>query len=341
MGLAKTKRRVALSLAAALLTSPAAAETGCPSVNLLDDLAAHDPTRYAEIRAEADRLLNGSGVFWRIEANGAPPSWLFGTMHVADARVIALPAPVAAAFAGAATLAVEVAEALGGATFARLASEHPELIMAPEGGTLSDVLSETTVGALSDALEARGLSFAALERFQPWVAAAAFSVSECEYALQIGGNPTLDETLIAAALDAGVEVVGLETLLSQLQAVSSLGRPVFLRSLQSYARLHSEGRLDALAGTLVELYLNEDVAAMLPTTIAFAAADDAAQDDRTDFERQLIELRNRQMLEAAGPLLEEGGVFIAVGAMHLPGEAGLIERLRKAGYGVTRIPLTP
>jgi uncharacterized protein YbaP (TraB family) len=36
-------------------------------------------------------------------------------------------------------------------------------------------------------------------------------------------------------------------------------------------------------------------------------------------------------------LLEQGGAFIAVGALHLPGPGGLIERFRAAGYAVTRV----
>jgi uncharacterized protein YbaP (TraB family) len=43
------------------------------------------------------------------------------------------------------------------------------------------------------------------------------------------------------------------------------------------------------------------------------------------------------MRDAAGPLLDEGGVFIAVGALHLSGEKGLVALLREAGYTVTPV----
>ena len=36
-------------------------------------------------------------------------------------------------------------------------------------------------------------------------------------------------------------------------------------------------------------------------------------------------------------LLETGGVFAAFGAMHLVGEAGVIELLRARGFEVTRL----
>jgi uncharacterized protein YbaP (TraB family) len=35
------------------------------------------------------------------------------------------------------------------------------------------------------------------------------------------------------------------------------------------------------------------------------------------------------------PHLAEGGAFIAVGALHLPGRHGLVALLREAGYTVT------
>lgn len=42
------------------------------------------------------------------------------------------------------------------------------------------------------------------------------------------------------------------------------------------------------------------------------------------------------MAERAAPLLEKGGAFIAVGALHLPGKEGLIERFRALGYTVAK-----
>lgn len=43
------------------------------------------------------------------------------------------------------------------------------------------------------------------------------------------------------------------------------------------------------------------------------------------------------MLSVAEPLLTQGGAFIAVGALHLPGKQGLVALLRQAGYAVTAV----
>jgi uncharacterized protein YbaP (TraB family) len=43
------------------------------------------------------------------------------------------------------------------------------------------------------------------------------------------------------------------------------------------------------------------------------------------------------MAERAAPPLASGGAFIAVGALHLAGKTGLIERFRADGYTVTKV----
>jgi len=43
------------------------------------------------------------------------------------------------------------------------------------------------------------------------------------------------------------------------------------------------------------------------------------------------------MAARAAPLLAAGGTFIAVGALHLSGKTGLIERFRAAGYRVVNV----
>ena len=52
-------------------------------------------------------------------------------------------------------------------------------------------------------------------------------------------------------------------------------------------------------------------------------------------DRYFLDQRNSNMLATALPELEAGGVVMAVGAFHLPGEAGLIALLRQAGFEVS------
>ena len=48
----------------------------------------------------------------------------------------------------------------------------------------------------------------------------------------------------------------------------------------------------------------------------------------------LLDNRNRNWVEQLSKIMPKTSVFVAVGAGHLPGEMGVIELLRKAGYTV-------
>ena len=60
----------------------------------------------------------------------------------------------------------------------------------------------------------------------------------------------------------------------------------------------------------------------------------AEADLGNEFETALIVERNHRMAERLIPLIKEKSTFIAVGALHLPGEEGVIKLLRKEGYTV-------
>lgn len=48
----------------------------------------------------------------------------------------------------------------------------------------------------------------------------------------------------------------------------------------------------------------------------------------------MVTARNRTMADGAAPFIDEGGAFLAVGALHLAGPEGVVALLRKAGYTV-------
>jgi uncharacterized protein YbaP (TraB family) len=53
----------------------------------------------------------------------------------------------------------------------------------------------------------------------------------------------------------------------------------------------------------------------------------------------MIHDRNAAWLRQLPTLMNAQPTFVAVGAMHLAGETGLVEGLRKQGYTVSPLPL--
>jgi uncharacterized protein YbaP (TraB family) len=52
---------------------------------------------------------------------------------------------------------------------------------------------------------------------------------------------------------------------------------------------------------------------------------------------RLLDRRNARMVERMTQHLARGGAFVAVGALHLPGEGGILGLLEAQGYRVTRV----
>jgi hypothetical protein len=103
------------------------------------------------------------------------------------------------------------------------------------------------------------------------------------------------------------------------------------------AAISGYDRIDDLLETTVQLYLARRIGAIWPLQLALAERAGVGPEAFVSLEQNLLGNRNLGMRERAQPHLAEGGAFIAVGALHLPGPQGLVALLREAGYIVTPV----
>ncbi|MGL4489412.1 MAG: TraB/GumN family protein, partial [Rhizobiaceae bacterium] len=95
-------------------------------------------------------------------------------------------------------------------------------------------------------------------------------------------------------------------------------------------------QVDDVMETMLTLYTQGEIALIMPVLKQIQPEGAEAQEaGYGEFEEIMINARNGVMAERARDRLAKGSVFIAVGALHLPGEKGLVELLRKDGYTVT------
>ncbi len=307
----------------------------CGGRDITAELAADG--RLAAVEAKARAVPNGEGKLFRIEKAGLPASYLFGTMHLTDPRVQALPPQAEAAFAGADTLVIETLDVLDPAKSAAAMFAKPDLTYLPPGQTLADLLDPEEEALVRTALDKKGVPFTAVERLQPWFVGASLMLPPCEAERAQGGATVLDVTLAHRAGADKKAVKGLESATEQLEAMASLPIDIQVESLVS--TLAFADRLPDVLETMVNLYLDGKIAEITPVVEAAmpeSASGLGSGEAYAAFEERIVTVRNKTMIERVEPILADGDVFVAVGSLHLPGPEGLVELLRADGWTVTR-----
>jgi hypothetical protein len=342
--LAKAAATVAL-VAAALLAAPLQASAAdpadavavadkCRGINMLAETQAKDPETYAKIMAQAAATENSGPLLWKIERAGRPTSYLFGTVHLTDERVTKLSPAVEQALSQSKTVALEVSDISEKATATVIAQSAP-LVMFTDGRRLDGLLSGTEYDTVKRIISRSGMPSDLAALFKPWIVTMIMSVSDCERTSIQQGARVLDMKIAEVGKARGLQVVGLETIPEQLQALAAVPEPQQLDMLR--ASLKFADRTNDMMETLVQLYLERKISAALPFQIAIAKQVGIGNEAFAGFQEKLLTERNIKMRTTAEPLLEQGGVFIAIGALHLPGKQGLVALLREAGYTVTPI----
>lgn len=262
-----------------------------------------------------------------------PPHYVYGTIHVPDRRVLALPEVVKTALVAGDAFWAEVDVA---------ALDDPNIVHRFElsaGQTLHDVLPPAVYARTDAYFRGRGVpgGLDAFRRHKIWaVAATAVTLDFLWDALR---HPTLDQKLHRLAGDAGLERGGLETIDEQLRVMDGLSiaeQIAYLeRTLDQLEAAQARGT--KLGAALVKVYLRGRESALLEvTTSSYRVGDPLG---RRLFHRMITE-RNRRLFERLRMRIESAprrSHFFAIGASHLVGPDGVLARLRRAGYTVERV----
>ncbi len=300
----------------------------CSGRSILPRLVEDDPAGYeATIRAAA-AVRNGKGVVWRIEKDGVKPSLLFGTTHLSDPRVLEVPSAVFEAFDHIDTLILELKEMTNPSDMALELFKYPQLYTLQDQ-RLDQLLPSEETELLATALRQRGLTMDLLARMRPWFIYMSMQSSQCEAKRRARGLNVLDQAVALKAVENGIELVGAETVQEQLESLADVSdRSMLNVLLDLFATPYSP---DDQSETLIQLYESSDTG-MILALLTELAHDKAGL--REFLEKLLVE-RNRRMADRALPYLQSGNVMIAVGALHLPGDDGLIELIRQQGFTVS------
>ncbi len=277
----------------------------------------------------------GQGIAWKVEREGLEPSYLLGTMHVSDPAIVRLSPPLEAAFKSASQAAFEVL------MDERRSTQRQERYLAaallPEGEALSDLLDPASYAQLlriARLEEPRRVTFGPyhISRFKPWFVMEVVGKADPTTRHLDPLGTILDDWLEKRARIQHKRVVGLETFEEQLAVMSEMSMEDQISLLKTHLNHYDEG-YDYR--TAADIYLSGDTARFYGIWLETLERLEPGVARR--FSERYLDGRNRLMVERALPLLEAASTFIAVGALHLPGEQGVLRLLEQEGFTLTRL----
>ena len=266
---------------------------------------------------ERAAVVHGQGLLWRVTGADAGESYVLGTMHIAEARVMKVVDIIQQQFAASPLFAMEVV--LDGAAMHKLGVA----MFYADGRSLAEEAGAPLFASIARHLGDYGIPSTLAEKMKPWAAFTTLS-------MPLGaGAPPLDMQLMSAARQAGKQVVGLESVDEQLAVFDGVPDTDQLAMLREVA-CHYHVFQHELA-EMVDAYVARDLAALVEQSLRYTSAGKEA------FMDKLLYQRNVRMAERMLPLLAVGHAFIAVGALHLPGERGVLRLLEQQGYRVEAV----
>lgn len=277
--------------------------------------------------AAGEAVPYGDGRLWRVTAPSGARNYVFGTMHSAHPRVVAVPEPIYAALRECRVLLPELAMSAAEISQAMLAA-----MAADREQSLTRVIEDRDLLArVAKALRKRGLPAASAREMPTWSAIFLLMAPIGNYRSPVAPGQVLDLLLIDEARRRGMAVVGLETPEIQFGIFKGLNSADQVRVL----RLMVDGRnwlYDQESGR----FTLENYLAGRNDRLYRALTEREDEDLVRLVNRRLLHDRNHGMVERMTPFFLRGGAFTAVGALHLPGEEGVLNLLARQGFKVER-----
>ena len=275
----------------------------------------------------------GNSLLWKISGNGLQkPSYLFGTHHLVPISFLDSIPGIKAAFE-------ETEQTVGELDMSNMAEMQMKImgesIMPPEV-TYETLLSPEDTALLDSMLRAVvGVGLDQLGQLKPAMLSNLISISLYQqYYPSVASVKNIDHYFQEEALKRSRPIVGLETAEDQIDVLLNL------QSLERQAEMlicmvkHPE-LLKEQMDELQTAYHAQDIQA-LRKLYEEEIPDDPCPS--TEEEKNALNGdRNTKWLAKLPSLMEERSSFIAIGCLHLPGDDGLIEGLRKLGYNIEAV----
>ncbi|MEL0632992.1 TraB/GumN family protein [Pseudoalteromonas carrageenovora] len=263
---------------------------------------------------------------YKVEKNGIS-SYLFGTVHVGDASMKGLPKKVTEAIDQSDEVIVEVD--ISKLTPLQMQQRSMPFMVLKDGKTLQTELSKQNYNKLKDYFAKKSIDIAMFNGLKPW----AVMVTMMQIEFQNAGfsdQTGIDKQVLAYAKEQNIKIGELETLEQQLQMFDGMA---LLSNEMIEETLEQLADINIYFIKLVNAWKNGDMDTL---TEYYNMSFDESNYGKISEQVMLVN-RNDKWVEQLVPRLTNEKLFIAVGALHLPEQHGLIKQLKDEGFSVTRL----
>lgn len=263
---------------------------------------------------------------FKVEKNGTS-SYLFGTVHVGDASMKGLPEKVTQAIDQSEQVIVEVD--ISKLTPLQMQQRSMPFMLLKGGKTLQTELSKQNYNKLKDYFAKKSIDIAMFNGLKPW--AVMVTMMQIEYQNAGFSDQTgIDKQVLAYAKKQNITIGELETLEQQLQMFDGMA---LLSNEMIEETFEQLADISTYFIKLVNAWKNGDMDTL--TQYYNMSFDDSNYGEIS--EQVMLVNRNNKWVEQLVPRLANEKLFIAVGALHLPEQHGLIKQLTDAGFTITRL----
>jgi len=256
------------------------------------------------------------GLLWEVKRSGVPVSYVYGTIHSDDPRALALLDAALPYMDGCTTMTTEVI------LDTQSARQSAHAMMLDDGRSLREILGKALFGKVLALLEPRGVPAQQLERLKPWAVMTLLAYPESK------SGKVVDSLLAEWAAQEGKPVRALESVNEQLDALDGLSEADQIELLRG--TVDGADQLPKLMDDLLNAYAAQDLYAL--EQLSMAQVGSVTEMVEARFLDRLLYTRNTRMVERMQAVLEKGAACVAVGALHLSGDAGVLRKLSQQGY---------
>jgi uncharacterized protein YbaP (TraB family) len=272
------------------------------------------------------------GLFWKIEKEGEFVGHVFGTLHMNDARIKDIYDRISLVLDDSQSFAMEAFPSdhywnpyQGGQLI-----KH-EMVL-PRGDSLANYVGEETYAEIEQVLvDVLGMQPDLVSTLRPWAAMRSFAVKAKS------NDVILDYALLERAGDQKKELFQVESIEEFIVTLQEM--PIEAQVALLKFTVASYNDMQGIIDDMLDAYLQEDLEAMHSISTRFIPSAEENEQWRDVYLRHVIEIRNIVMAHYMRKPMRLGNTFIAVGAVHLFGEKGVLALIEKDGYTLTRVDL--